>query len=108
MPDDLAAEVLTWPGVRSLLPQDTAAGDMEDTARIIEGLELVISVETSVAHLAGAMGKPCWLLLPDPADWRWMTARNDLSWYPAHRLYRQTAPGDWRGVLDRVRADLRG
>ena len=81
---------------------------MEETARIIDDLELVISADTPVTHLAGAMGNPCWLLLPDPADWRCMTARSDSPWYPAHRLYRQTAPGDWRDVLDRLRADFPG
>lgn len=106
LPDDLAAEMRAWPKVTSLHPEDTGVGDMEDTARIIDRLELVIAVDTAVAHLAGAMGKPCWLLLPHHADWRWLTDRDDSPWYPKHRLYRQTEPGAWRQVVDRVRADL--
>jgi ADP-heptose:LPS heptosyltransferase len=96
----------SWPGIRSLHPEDTGAADMEDTARIIDGLELVITVDTAVGHLAGAMGKPCWLLVPHKADWRWLTERDDSPWYPNHRLYRQSEPGHWRQVVDRVKADF--
>ncbi|HEV7385735.1 MAG TPA: glycosyltransferase family 9 protein [Phenylobacterium sp.] len=106
LPEELAAEIRAWRGVQSLHPEDTGSKDMEETARIIDRLSLVISVDTSVGHLAGAMGKPCWLLIPQIADWRWLVDREDSIWYARHRLYRQTEAGGWRGVIDRVRADL--
>jgi predicted O-linked N-acetylglucosamine transferase (SPINDLY family) len=80
--------------------------DMSDTAALCAGCELVITIDTSLAHLAGAMGKPVWILLPFPADWRWLEGREDSPWYPTARLYRQTRPGDWSGVLAQVARDL--
>jgi Flp pilus assembly protein TadD len=77
-----------------------------DTAQAIGELDLVISVDTSVAHLAGALGKPVWTLLPFEAEWRWLIGREDSPWYPTMRLFRQTAPGDWPGLLERVRREL--
>jgi hypothetical protein len=69
-------------------------------------MDWVISVDTSVAHLAAAMGKPVWLLLPFSPDWRWIVGRNDSPWYPGMRLYRQTSTADWAGVLEHLRSDI--
>jgi ADP-heptose:LPS heptosyltransferase len=84
-------------------------GELEsfaDTAALIEALDLVISVDTAVAHLAGALGKPVWILLPFASDWRWMHLREDSPWYPTARLFRQPRSGDWDSVLERVAAEL--
>ena len=80
--------------------------DFSDTARVVSQLDLVISVGTAVAHLAGALGKPVWTLHPFAAEWRWMLGREDSPWYPSMRLFRQPAPGDWKGLLQRVRSEL--
>lgn len=80
--------------------------DFTDTAALCELMDLVISVDTSVAHLAGAMGKPVWILLPFAPDWRWMLDREDSPWYSSARLYRQAQAGDWAGVIKRVATDL--
>jgi len=78
-------------------------GDFADLAAIVEQLDLVITVDTALGHLAGALGKPCWLLLPwYRQDWRWLQGREDSPWYADHRLFRQQRPGDWTSVLDRV------
>jgi len=81
--------------------------DFADTAAIVANLDLVISVDTSVAHLAGAMGKPVWILLNNSPDWRWLLDRNDSPWYPTARLFRQTTFGDWPDVVARVERQLR-
>ena len=83
-----------------------AIGDMADTAALIAKLDLVITVDTAVAHLAGALGKTTWTLLPFAPDWRWLTEREDSPWYPTMRLFRQPRFGDWPSVLERVRGGL--
>lgn len=77
-----------------------------DAAAICELLDLIIAVDTSLAHLAATMGKPTWMLLAHSADWRWLQDRQDNPWYPSLKLYRQGKPGDWAGMLQTVRADL--
>ena len=92
--------------VISLHPDDTGAKDFADTARIIAGLDLVVTVDTSVAHLAGALGKRCFLLLPGFAtDWRWMRGRDDSPWYPNHRLYRRAIGEGWEEAIERIATD---
>ncbi len=91
---------------RDLSPAATGAQDFYDTAEIVAGLDLVITVDTSVAHLAGALGKACWVLLPRLAmDWRWNDGRRS-DWYPQMRLWRQPADGDWASLLAGVEQAL--
>jgi hypothetical protein len=80
--------------------------DWVDTAAIVDRLDLVISVDTAIAHLAGALGKAVWLMLPSPADWRWLLERSDSPWYPTMQLFRQTTRGDWDGVVRRMKDAL--
>ncbi len=75
-------------------------------AAAVAGMDLVITVDTLAAHLAGALGVPCWLLLQHRADWRWMSGRTDSPWYPSLRIFRQRAPGNWEGLLAEVRGEL--
>jgi Flp pilus assembly protein TadD len=82
-------------------------GNFADTAAVIALADLVIAVDTAVAHLAGAMGRPVWVLLPFAPDWRWTLEGETTPWYPTARLFRQTSPGDWDGVIERVGAELR-
>jgi hypothetical protein len=106
LPADQAQRLLAA-GAISLHPEDSGAKDFADTAAIIERLDLVISIDTSVAHLAGAMGKPCWTLLPFlHSDWRWLRDRTDSPWYPSMRLYRHGERQDWAKMVDAVLADL--
>ncbi|MEG4211747.1 tetratricopeptide repeat protein [Microcoleus sp. S13_B4] len=101
------------PDNRSLLTQipvidlSDNLNDFADTAAVISQLDLVISVDTAVAHLAGALGKPVWILLCFMPDWRWMLEREDSPWYPTARLFRQQTPGDWVGVFSRVKTALK-
>jgi hypothetical protein len=80
--------------------------NFDHTAALIQNLDLVISVDTSVAHLAGALGKPVWIMVPFSSDWRWMLGREDSPWYPSMRLFRQKAAGDWKDVVGRVTTAL--
>ena len=94
-----------WPG-----PGIDLAPRLEsfaDTAAVLANLDLVISVDTAVAHLAGALGVPCWLMLPFSPDWRWMLNRDDTPWYDTMKLFRQPSPADWRPVIHHIATDLR-
>jgi tetratricopeptide (TPR) repeat protein len=81
--------------------------DLADTAAIVAHLDLIIAVDTSIVHLAGALGKPVWTLLAFAPDWRWLLGRNDSPWYPTMRLFRQPSPGDWASVFASVASELR-
>jgi hypothetical protein len=87
---------------------DDVIRDFADTAAAIAQLDLVIAVDTAVAHLAGSLGKPLWLLLSHVQDWRWLCEREDSPWYPTARLFRQGPDGDWGPVIARVAAALAG
>ena len=80
--------------------------DFADTAALIEQLDLVISIDTAVAHLAGAMGRPVYLMLPFAPDWRWLLGRTDSPWYPTMRIFRQQHPGEWSEVIVRLQSAL--
>jgi len=80
--------------------------DFSDTAALVSLMDVVVTVDTSVAHLAGAMGKPVWILLPFAPDWRWMLERADSPWYPTARLFRQPKIGDWQSVFVEMAAAI--
>jgi len=101
-PEDIAA----LSGHGAVHARGTALTDWAETAALISALDLVISVDTGVAHLAGALGAKVWVPLSFIPDWRWLLDRPDSPWYPTARLYRQTAFGDWQTVISRVKADL--
>jgi tetratricopeptide (TPR) repeat protein len=105
MPATAAARLLALPGAISLEPADTGAADFQATADIIAGLDLVITVDTAIAHLAGAMGRPVWVLLARHAlDWQWPRT-GTTPWYPSARLFVQPTAGDWTGLVAQVRRE---
>ena len=120
MPAALLAPVLATPGcafvslqvgarageLAGLFDPTDRLRDWADTAALVASLDLVITVDTAVAHLAGALGIPTWLMLPHAPDWRWMLGRDDTPWYSATRLFRQDRPGDWHGVVQHVAQEL--
>jgi ADP-heptose:LPS heptosyltransferase len=100
--ENLAAETKDLPIFVPGDDVDTVLGAFMDTAAIIRNLDLVITSDTAVAHLAGALGVPVWTLLPVNADWRWLLVRDDSPWYPTMRLFRQNSLGNWKGVFGEV------
>ena len=98
-----ASQLLPWLGTDGVNDWQVELKDFSDTAHIVQQLDLVISVDTAVAHLAGALNRPTWLLLPQNADFRWLKERSDSPWYPSMRLFRQRQHGDWSGVVNDIR-----
>lgn len=103
-----AAQAQQPPANMPLVDVSTQLNDFADTAALIANLDLVISVDTAVAHLAGALAKPVWTLLPYAPDWRWLLQRDDTPWYPTMRLFRQSRTGDWEAVMEQVATSLEG
>ncbi|MEE9604259.1 MAG: tetratricopeptide repeat protein [Candidatus Scalindua sp.] len=101
-----STEACNPPENMKLINLENELNDFADTAAVIANLDLVISVDTAVAHLAGGLGKPVWNLLFFSPDWRWLRNRNDSSWYPGMRLFRQTRLNDWAGVFEQVKKAL--
>jgi tetratricopeptide (TPR) repeat protein len=101
-----AEQLATLPGDVSVLDGSSHDRDLAETAALMATLDLVITTDTCIAHLAGAMGKSVWILLPHLSDWRWMQQIGTTPWYPTARLFRQSAPGDWDGVLESVIVQL--
>jgi ADP-heptose:LPS heptosyltransferase len=102
---DASTQIAQTPNAAKMvaLPAGT---ELVDTAALVAELDLIVSVDTSIAHLAGALARPGWVLLPFAPDWRWQLGRDDSPWYPTLRLFRQTRPHDWEGVVARVKARL--
>lgn len=96
-------ELAPWPCIRDLHDR---VSTIEDTARVLKSLDLIISVDTMTAHLAGALALPVWTLLPYECDWRWMLHRDDSPWYPSMRLFRQPEPDNWGALINRLRHEL--
>ena len=101
-PADLPA-VAQLPGLADLSAE---LADFGETAALIANLDLVITVDTAIAHLAGAMARPVWIMLPKASDWRWLLDRSDSPWYPTARLFRQITPGAWDPVIAAIAAAL--
>lgn len=97
-----AADITQLEGEHQVQDLSHQINDFTDTAALVAQMDLVISVDTAVAHLAGALGKPVWLLLSSPHEWRWLKNREDSPWYPTMRLFRQSQSPDWEEVLERV------
>ena len=107
MQKDGAAEWAATPLPADCFDFSAELNDFSDTAALIANLDLVISVDTAVVHLAGAMGKPAWLLNRYDSCWRWLRDRDDSPWYPTLRQFRQPQPGDWDTPIQQAAAALR-
>jgi hypothetical protein len=100
------AQIASYAGTTPLIDLDKEIGDFADTMAIIDGLDLVVTVDTAIGHFAGAMGKPAWIMLPYAPDWRWLLSRDDTPWYPSLRLFRNSAPKRWDLLVPEVAAEL--
>jgi hypothetical protein len=103
---DRSADATAYRGAAPLIDATPDIADYEDTATLIASLDVVVTVDTSVAHLTGILGKPGWVLLPFTPDWRWLRRRTDTPWYPSLRLFRQQAHGRWDAPLAAVAEGL--
>ena len=101
-----ARELASVPELAGAVDLSQRLGDLGETAALVARLDLLVTVDTSLAHLAGALGRPAAVALAHSADWRWMLGRADSPWYPSLKLYRQPRPGDWAAVFTRIAADL--
>lgn len=101
-----AAQTAQWPGPAPLLNLDAEITTFEDSAAILQLTERLVAVDTSLIHLAGATGRPAWMMLPFAPDWRWLLDRTDTPWYPDVRIYRQPSSREWNSVVARIAADL--
>jgi tetratricopeptide (TPR) repeat protein len=104
--EQTAQQIAALPSGVTLLDGSSRDRDLAETAALLATLDLVITTDTCIAHLAGAMAKPVWILLPHLADWRWMQSIETTPWYPTARLFRQRSPGDWNQLVERVLAAL--
>jgi hypothetical protein len=104
--DICEADRVTLAELPGLIDHSGALSDLAETAALVTLMDLVITVDTAAAHLAGALDKPTWLLLEHNADWRWLHDRSDSPWYPSLRLFRQVKRDDWQPVLDRLMRQL--
>jgi len=100
-------ELMTLRGDREVIDTARHSARIIQTAADISHMDLMITVDTMVAHLAGALGRPIWVMLPFNADWLWTSQREDSAWYPTMRLFRQRSPGCWGPVVGRVVEELR-
>lgn len=105
VPQRDGGDLATLPGMIDIADGLT---DFAETAAVICNLDLVVTIDTAVGHLAGAIGRPVWLMLANPSDWRWMLDRGDSPWYPTMRLFRQPRPGDWASVVGAIAQELAG
>jgi hypothetical protein len=103
----VGAQMNQSPSGMEILDWTNELRDFAETAALIANLDLIVTVDTSVAHLAGAMGKRVWVLIAKSPDWRWMLERTDSPWYPTMRLFRQSVAGDWAEVAERVAEAMR-
>jgi len=101
-----AAQAADWRGPAKLVGLDAQLADFDDSAAVIANLDLLVCVDTSVGHMAGASGRPAWVMVPYAPDWRWLTAREDTPWYPTLRLLRQQTPRGWPDLIARLVRDL--
>jgi ADP-heptose:LPS heptosyltransferase len=101
------AQIAKYFGRAPLISLGPELDNYLDTIAVLDQLDLIVTVDTSVGHLAGAMGRPVWIMLPFAPDWRWLLDRSDSPWYPTVRLFRQKVPKQWQQVMDEVVEALR-